>query len=233
MAIDDRVRRAAAFLGQALDMTEDPTALAPDLVVVDADPTVAVFAAELDSSAGPAAFLIYAYDLTVTDDDGASGRERFDADLATLQTAAQRDVPGPRVVAHALAGGDAFILATSPATLRALTGDTTPTEVGGTPGDHPSIGDPTEARRAAATELLRLLRLADAEAATWLGGIAVTRGHDSIGEAAGQLRLTFTPEETELALVLLDDGTRHLLQALNTLLTEARARVATAKQGDY
>lgn len=222
MESDARAVKAAAFLAQALGLEDDPIALAADLAPIDLDPTVAVFAAELDSSIGPAAFLLYLYALAAPDADGQTGRDRFEAALATLQTAAERDAPGPRVVAHAVTDDDGFVLATTPATLRALRGDAAPERLAaGTVG--PSPTDPLQARRAAADALLRLLRAADAEATAWLRATEVEPRPEPDEESGVRDGFNFTPEETELALFLLDDlSIRDLLRVLNVVLATAR-----------
>lgn len=209
--------RAAAFLAEALDLTDPAAILAQDLVAIDDDGTVAVFAAELDSSVGPAAFLIYVYAM---DAPGDAGRARFDADLEVLRTAAERDAPGPRLVAHAVAADGGFLLATTPATLRALAGDPTAAA-----SPDPSVGgDPLMARRDAATELLRLLRTADRAAATWLTARETTPKEQTPAGATA-----FLPEETALALYLLDDRSiRSLLTLLDRVITDARAGAAGA-----
>jgi hypothetical protein len=211
---DDRLLGVAAFLAQALALPDEPTALAADLSLVDADPAVAVYAAELESSIGPAAFLVYAYALAASDEAGGTGETRFGDDLATLQRAADLDAPGPRAVAHARTDTAAYILATSPATLRALTGDNAATvPVSSKPPDPRSPSDLTEARRTAAAELLRLLRAANEQAVVWslAGGTATAA--------------PLSPEETELALFLLDeDSIKPLLSVLDALLTAARSR---------
>ena len=232
MESDDRRRQAAAFLAQALDLPDDPAQIAGDLLPVDRTPAVAVFATELDSSVGPAAFLVYAYALAALDDDGRSGRDRFAADLDTLETAAARGAPGPRAVAHALGDDTAFVLATSPATLRVLTGE--PPVVA--PADAPPLppgADPNETRRSAAEDLLRLLRAADEPATAWLAAWAASdAGTGGPSQPAPSPR-AFTPEETELALFLLDDRSiRHLLQTLNRLIATARDQTAAAMDDD-
>lgn len=221
---DVRIVRAAAFLGQALGLTDDPGVLAGDLSVVEEDEVGAVYAGELDSSAGPAPFLVYVYDLGRRDAQGRSGRDRFAADLATLETAARLDTPGPRALAHADTGDDGFVLATSPATFRALTG-ASPAAAERRAEAAASAAAIAAARSEAAAELLGLLREADRQAEAWLtavGGPAGSAGADP----APEIELgAFTPEETELALFLLDERSiRHLLRTLNAVLAEARAR---------
>lgn len=221
---DDRPHLAAAFLAQALDLADDPTSLVADLESIAAEPLVAVYAAELTSSLGPAAFLIYAYDLSATAPDGQSGRARLATDLATLERAASLDAPGPRLVAHASDGDRGFILATTPETHRALTGDTVPSPSGDKqPPVQAPITDPDATRRQAASDLLRLLREANEQARTWSAAVAASRT-SSTGNL-GLLPSLLTPEETELALFLLDDQSiKSLLTVLNTLLTTARER---------
>ncbi len=217
---NDRARGAAAFLAEALDLPDEPALLALDLVAVAVatEALVDTFAVELDSSIGPAAFLVYAYDLAATDGEGLDGEARFAADIETLARAAALDAPGPRVVAHARSDTAGYVLATSPATLRAWTGqgDATAGAVSGEEELAPA--DSTEIRSTAAAELLRLLRSANEQASHWAAGWA----------AAGADRdrpPLFSPEETELALFLLDPGSiQPLLGALDTLLTAARAR---------
>ena len=220
---DPQPLKAAAFLAQALGLPDDPAALAPDLTPVDRDPILGVYAAELASSVGDAAFLVYAYDLAALDVAGRTGRDRFAADLATLQEAAARDAPGPRLLAHATTATDAFLLATTPATYRALAGEDAPTPAPFT-SDHENADDPLAARRAAAEELLRLLRLADAQATAWLAAI------DDRADAPDSV--SFTLEETELALFLLDERSiRNLLHVLNRLLTTVRDRTPDTGEG--
>ena len=208
--------RAAAFLAEALAVTDSAATLAQVLVAIDDDGTVAVFAAELDSSVGPAAFLVYVYAL---DAPGDAGRARFDADLDVLRTAAEREAPGPRLVAHAVAADAGYLLATTPATLRALAGE--PTAASSVPS---AGGDASVARRDAVTDLLRLLRAADQAAATWLAARDTTPEEQTPAGAAA-----FLPEETALALFLLDDRSiRTLLTVLDRIITDARAGAAGA-----
>lgn len=226
---DERAVRAAAFLAQALELDPavEPVAFAAELARLKQEPHAAIFAAELDSSIGPAAFLIYVYNLDRLDPDGRSGRELFDADLEILQTAAARDTPGPRLIAHALAADEAYILATTPATFRALQG-VEPLENEDSPEsalvDRPPTGDSAATRQASAEELLRLLMLANTEAARWLA--ALPGDGDSVATVEAAERgdtIAFNDAETELALVLLDERSiQSLLRSLNLLLTAAR-----------
>lgn len=229
---DPRRPGAAAFLAQALEIEDDVDALAADLVKIEGDEAVGVFAAEVDSSAGPVAFLVYAYALAARDATGRGGRERFESDLAVLETAAARDAPGPRPVAHAESGDAGYILATSPAVLRVLAGDAEVTTPGGA-ADLPP-GDPAEARRAAAEELLRLLRSAEEQATAWLAAVRASEVADpgaSERPPRAPLPPAFSPEETELALSLLEGRTRNLLQTFEFLLAAARDQTARGTGG--
>jgi hypothetical protein len=212
--VNDQKLRLAAFVVQALELQDDPHELAPEIVSLKRDRNAGISSIELDSSVGSAAFLIYHYALRSKDDKGKTGRQLFNADLRTLETAATRDTPGPRIVAHASTDDEAFILATTPATFRALTGAETAAP--------PLLeGDRIVARRDSAIELLQTLRTADQLAQTWL----------SASQDDGQQPGTrpFLEEESALALFLLDDRSiQNLLHALNILITAARAQADSA-----
>src|SRR5690606_29543154 len=60
---------AASFLIEMLDLQDDVEAVAQELTLVDRDQVVTVFAAEFESSVGPAAFLVYLYRLEQVGDD--------------------------------------------------------------------------------------------------------------------------------------------------------------------
>lgn len=198
--MDEDLRRpAAAFLAQALEMPAEPEALVDDLTAVADDGVVATFAVELESTAGVVAFLVYAYRLTSRDSDGASGRERMERDLATMAEAERLDAPGPRAVAQAEDGPLAFLLATSPAMLRVLAGEDA---AASTPAAAIERGD-------AAAALLDRLRDAETAARAWLANLP-----DNASPR--------TPEETELALHLLEPGNLEpLLTAIRRLTTAA------------
>ena len=228
-ANDERTVRAAAFLAQALDLDAglDPHDLASDFVRLQDEAPTTVFAAELESSVGPAAFLVYVYALAGTDADGRTGREVFDGDLAILETAAQREAPGPRLLAHALGNDEGYILATTPATFRALNGaspDLAVEPLAAGVEDLLPTGDIAKVRADSAEALLRLLKLANAEATRWLGALQ-TDGRPGSNEATDDRAATiaFNDAETELALFLLDERSiQSLLRSLNLLLTAAR-----------
>ncbi len=216
---DREALKAAAFMTQALALDIDPLTLATEMTLIERDAISAVYTAKFDSSVGTAAFLVYVFTLHAQAEDGHTGQDAFTSALDTLQTAAERDAPGPRVVAHASSGEERFILATTPATARALAGET--------PVEEPERGEAdlstaytARARRQAAGELLRLLRAANSEATVWLAAIRAG-GRDQPN--ATDL-LTFDDVETELALYLLDERSiQNLLRALNLFLTAARA----------
>ena len=195
---ENLARPASAFVAQALAIPGEPEQLADDLTLVGDDGVAATFAIELESTAGAVAFLVYVYRLASRDADGASGRKRMERDLATMAEAERLDAPGPRPVAQADAGPLGFVLATTPAMLRTLSGDVSGTEA-------PAALD----RGEAATALLERLLAAEAAARAWLA---------SVPEAPSER----TPEEAELALHLLEPGN------LEPLLAAIRRLTATA-----
>jgi hypothetical protein len=225
--VDDQELRLAAFVVQALELEDDPRELAPDIVALKRDRNAGISSIELDSSVGPAAFLIYHYALKRKNDKGKTGKQLFNADLRTLETAAKRDSPGPRIVAHATADEEGFILATTPSTYRALTGaDATPPS--------PPQGDVTKLRRDSTIDLLQTLRSAEQLAQTWLS--AIEADSECISDSASdQLAnsLSFLEEESALALFLLDDRSiQNLLHVLNILISAARAQADNAFGSD-
>jgi hypothetical protein len=230
-ADDLRALQAAAFLIEALELGGDveASALAPDLIPLETSPTVATFAVELESSVGPAAFLVYVYSMDARDDDGRSGHDRFTADLATIERAAELGTPGPRAVASAQGEDVAYILATTPATLRALQGEPDPTEDEGLEAgisDLLPVGEVAAIRAESPPELLRLLREANEEAKRWLAAIrSSSRLAENAENGGDPALLELTEAERELALYLLDErSVQSLLEALNLLLSVARGR---------
>lgn len=231
--MEDSSLKAAAFLVQALEVDDEPQAIADEVIEIKRDANAGIYTAQFDSSVGPAAFLIYVYVLQATDDDGRTGRDLFDADRQTLETAAERNSPGPRIMAHALTDVDGFILTTTPATWRALTGQPPLARTNGETVDAdrlPSAAS-AEVRRIAAGQLLELLRAADARATTWLSALSDEGRLPPAADAADVLagELPFNAEETELALFLLDERSiQNLLRTLNLVLTEARRQAIDA-----
>jgi hypothetical protein len=199
---------AASFLIEVLDLPDDVAAVADELALVDRDQVVTVFAAEFESSVGPAAFLIYVYRLDQFDDDGQRGANRFREDLNTVESAARLDTPGPRAVSHSESEDVALILATSPAILRALQGaPTAQAEPAARPVPPAEL---LKIREDQALRLLRVLKSADRAAAAWLAAIEASPSATPI------------PEETELSLFLNDEQSiRSLLRALNRLLNSS------------
>jgi hypothetical protein len=230
MMTDRRALKIASFMIQALDLDVDPSALAPDLVEMKRDPNAGISSIELDSSVGPAAFLIYDYQLAVLDGAGKTGQATFEADLATLERASSLDAPGPRILAHAISGDEAFILATTPAVHRALTGAGAASEIEATEAELLPGSETARIRSEAAEELLSLLRAADGQAQRWLRAI---RADASLGAAEGGSDLVeFNPAEAELALFLLDERSiQHVLQALSLLVEGAKAQAETTRNG--
>lgn len=209
--------KVAAFVATALELDADPAAIAEEVVSLKRDPNAGISTVELQSAAGPAPFLVYHYLLAETNDEGESGQELFDADVATLQRATEQNTPGPRILAHATAEGEAYVLATTPEVFRTLTGASEPQEE----PPEPPIVSPQAAvatRKHAADRLIRLLRQANNEAANWL---RATRN----GEQATELG----PEEAALALYLIDnESIKSLLQAINLLIESAQEQAVRA-----
>lgn len=229
---NDLALAAAAFLNQVLDLDDDPSTLANDLSAIKRDQNASIFTIQLESSVGMAAFLVYIYILDTTGGDGRTGKELFDAGLETLQQAAARNTPGPRAVAHAESDVHGFILATTPGTYRALTGNTSTESLEPTPEDLPVTANTDETRSEAAEALLTLLRDANEQSRTWLQAIQVASRRET-GEGEEADLITFTEAETELALFLLDDASiGDLLRTLNVLVATAQQQTAEAVSGD-
>ncbi|HWV22682.1 MAG TPA: hypothetical protein VNZ58_00700, partial [Thermomicrobiales bacterium] len=220
---NDLTLAAAAFLNQVLDLDDDTTTLANDLSAIKKDQNAAIFTIQLESSVGLAAFLVYTYILDATGGDGRTGKELYDAGLETLQQAAARNTPGPRAVAHAESDVHGFILATTPGTYRALTGEPRKPAMEPALEDLPVTASVDQVRSDAAEELHKLLREANEQAVTWLDAIqsASRRGNDDL--------ISFSEAETALALFLLDDESiGDLLRALNVLVATAQQQTAEA-----
>lgn len=228
---DPYAMKAAAFVAQALELTEAPEDLAPHVLALKRDVNAGISTIELESSVGPAAFLIYHYLLPVTDSEGRTGQALFEADLATLERAAAHDAPGPRLLAHALAGDEAYILATTPATYRMLTGEAEPASLEATEADLLPGSETERIRREAAFDLLRLLQEAENQAGAWLRAI---RAEGRLQQASDTPELlTFNEEETALALFLLDERSiGNLLRVLNLMLRSAQAQAQQAAHPD-
>ena len=204
--------RLAAFVNEALELDEDPTSLAEEILPFKRDANAGISTIELDSSIGVAAFLIYHYELNANDEEGRPGSELFQSDLRTLERAATLNTPGPRILAHAVTDDEAYILATTPATHRALTG-------AGDESTTPSVPEEKrdEVRKETAANLLRLLSEANAQARDWLAAMQLP------GEASSADQVDFHAEETGLALFLMDESNiRQLLQVLNLMVQSAR-----------
>lgn len=207
---------AASFLTQALELADDPSLIAPEFTPLKEDVNASIYSVELDSSIGTAAFLIYVYAMAASDEEGKSGKELYEAGLTTLQQAAGRDTPGPRMVAHAESEAFGFILATTPATWRALQGEEAPSMVA-TEEDLPMIEMSAEQRASVAEDLHRSLHEANEHAKRWLGAIR------QAGAGADDDTLDSTEEETALALFVLDSANvQSMLTALNLLVTSAQ-----------
>lgn len=224
---------AAEFIRQVLGLNDDIEALSNDLSPIKRDANASIFTIHLDSSVGPAAFLVYCYILHERGGDGRTGQELFDTGLATLQQAAEFSTPGPRAVAHADAGQYGYILATTPGTFRALTGNPEPVlEPRPLPTPTRIEEGGTRRRNQLALDLLRTLREANDLAASWLVAIQMPDDEESgIGMESSQFH--FTEDETELALYLLDDDSiSSMLHALNVLVSTAQQLTQDALSPD-
>ena len=195
--------KIAAFVVQALDLQLDPQELVDEIVALKRDEASGISAIELQSSIGATPFLVYHYEI------GGGNRAHLDADLATLEKAATLKTPGPRILAHAVAGEEAYILATTPQVHRAMTGEQAP------PHAEMQRARPERARTRAVDRLLDQLRSANELAGEWLKAVeAIEKSGDE---------LSFTEQEAALALFLLDDRSiQDLLRALNVLISSAR-----------
>lgn len=214
--------RLAAFVNEALELDEDPAALAVEILPFKRDVNAGISTIELDSSIGVAAFLIYHYELNIQDDEGQKGSDLFQSDLRTLERAASLNTPGPRIIAHAVTDDEAFILATTPATHRALTGSAEDDAEPVIPEEQRD-----EVRRETAANLLRLLSEANAQARDWLAAMQLS------GETTTTEKIDFYAEETGLALFLLEESNiRQLLQVLNVMVQAARADLPNQNGND-
>lgn len=214
---DERLR-AAAFLCEALGIDLDPVDLAPDVNVIKSDPFARVYAAELESTVGVAAFLIYQYLLNALATDGRTGADIFKADLETLEIAAERETPGPRILAHATTDDEAYILATTPSVHRALMGLPPESSLEASESDLLPGADSAAARRESADELLRLLKLSNDQAKRWFAAMRAEGRLASEGED-----LEFSQEESALALFLIDSSSvQDLLRLLSVMVDAAR-----------
>ena len=211
---------AARFIIQTLSLDLVPDVLVPTLNRIERDDQTAVYAVQLESSVGPAAFLIYGYETSLTGKRGAASQKRFATDVRTLEVAQSRNVPGPRLIASGELAGNSFVLATDPQTFAALAGiDATVNAA----SDAERERDPAGIRRDAAGKLVTLLRDADRQAGRWLR--AIDRQETSAQSAAGpSVAPAFDDVETELALYLLGpDGIRNILTLASRILESAQA----------
>lgn len=222
MATSDQATRAASFLIQALELELDPETVGQDLTVVSSEGEATTYATELEASFGPAAFLIYVYRY-VDPAFGGTGRTSYEAAIETLQTAAARNAPGPRLLANGESDTEGFLLATTPATYRLMTDTAEPVDEPA----HPPTGEAIEeVRRDSAQALLTHLKAAEAAAGQWLAAIR----DDSAGMPSAKSdpeMVEFNEDETELALFLLDERSiQSVLKAVNLFITAARDATA-------
>ncbi len=205
--------RLADFLHQALSLEDSAEELAEGLSPFKQDDNAGIWTIEMESSVGIAPFLIYHYLLDIPDGEGRTGRILFDADLRTLERSAMIDSPGPRILAHAVTEAEAFILATTPATHRSLTGEE---------DYRPPAEDVATDRSDAASKLVEALAEANRLAGTWLAALRADSLAHGKDPNAGEF-VEFNEAETGLALYVLDDRSiRDLLATLNLMIESAR-----------
>ncbi len=213
---------AATFLVQALGLGDDPAVIASEFTTLKEESNASIHSVQLDSSIGPAAFLVYSYSLQEVDKSGTSGGDLYESGRMTLSQAADRDTPGPRMVAHADTDTLGFILATTPATWRALQGETAD-ELEATSADLPQTPASAEQRASAAEDLHRALREANNYAQEWL--TAVQSAQQADDDNSG-----FSEEELALALHVMDDANiRPLLTSLNLLIATAQQQAGNVE----
>jgi hypothetical protein len=220
---------AARFIIDALSLELVPEVLVPTLNRIERDDQTAVYAVQLESSVGPAAFLVYGYETGQNGKRGAESQQRYATDLRTLEVAQSRNVPGPRLIASGELGGNRFVLATDPQTFAALAGVavTEPPE-GGSDRDR----EPAELRRQSAEALITLLRDADRQAGRWLRAIDRQRVAED-ANTSGSSVIAFDDMETELALYLLGpNGIRNILTLASTILETAQSGTASFVPAD-
>ena len=124
----DLTSRIAEFVVEALELEDTPESLHDEIEAFQRESNAGISTIELQSSAGVMAFLVYHYLIDASDENGQTGADRFDNDLKVIERATKLDTPGPRILAHAMRDGQAYILATSPATHRVLTGAPEPAD---------------------------------------------------------------------------------------------------------
>jgi hypothetical protein len=192
---------AAAFLGEALSLAGAHEEIEAGLETIHAGEQEAVFAAELETSGGPVAFLIYAFR------SSGDGPDRQSEAVETMLRAAEFETPGPRLVAEAEAAGWGMLLATTPAGLAILAGEEADPHA-----LEPERGPRLDAaaRAQAADALLDALRTANERAAE-LGRMLPPPGAED-----------WTTEERALMLFLLDPGSLgELTRVMRWLADEA------------
>ncbi|HEV2528639.1 MAG TPA: hypothetical protein VGT61_09340 [Thermomicrobiales bacterium] len=213
---------AARFLIASLSLPDDPESLATGLNRIDRDEQSAVFAMQMESSVGPAAFLVYVYETSALGKRGREVAKRHAGDLRTLQLAQARGVPGPRLVASGELNGNQFILATDPQTFAALA-DETVTAPPTTPTFTIDPADAPKVRREAADRILSRLKDAEHDAGRWLAAVG--------SGAEDPASLELDDVETELALYLLGPtGIRNVLRLANLVLEKGQAGSITSNR---
>lgn len=227
--IDPIMLQIAEFVSAALNMPESQQEIASSINTLRQDDHSAIYMVSLESpDIGDAAFLVYRYNLDSASSEDNPGKDHFDTDLQTLITSANLDLPGPRLLAHATTDNYALILATTPETYRALTGQ--PAEDKVIPLELTQAEQET-VRRDAAIGLLVALRDANRHAATWLNALERS-GAPVVNDSPGGVAML--EEETALAMHVVDRANvQDMLHALNFFVDWAgRQRTEIAGEND-
>ncbi|HYO29858.1 MAG TPA: hypothetical protein VER37_04685 [Thermomicrobiales bacterium] len=200
---------AASFVIEALGLGLEIDSLVGDIRLIEERPDVTTLAFEMDSDAGPLAFLVYAYLLDWVDEPGTTGRTGVERAVAMLSQAERLDAPGPRAVATGEVGRWGLVLATTPDGAERLAGsEPRPRWEDAGEATEPSR-DPAEL----AGDLLASLRRSNRLASEYLARI-------------GPSGMRATLEEAELALYLTDG------RSLTPLLALIRRTVEIAEAGN-
>jgi len=191
-------RAAASFLMKALGVSDDPDAIAADLLRVAHEPPVTTFAVEFAASDGPAAFLVYVHELHARDGAGATGRELLAGALETLAEAERLGAPGPRAVASAEVDRWGLLLATTPEVYARLARTEVVSAAGAVPSQKGADG--RQGAETLAEELLASLRETNRLAEAYL---AVHGGRPEGSAAEAELALHLTDGRSLASLLAL------------------------------
>jgi hypothetical protein len=181
MDVDAGARAAAAVLARALAIPGDPDDLAPGFDPLPTRPPLLAWTVELDAGGEPIAFLVHAYDLACTGDDGTTGAALLTADAAVMAEAGRLGTPGPRLVAQATVGGWGVLVAAAPADLGRIGGHDSD-ELRPSGPFAGSVPASSRERERVADALVAALRAADERAAAFLAAVGDGSAEPTTGE---------------------------------------------------